>query len=110
MKILLTLLLILFFTTAEAQYILRPSSHLYYSMGANKSLSNYSGTIGLHYFYTDWFGTSLQTNFVRDLGFYYDLSPSKSKEFKIVGSIGYSAVYNSLSYSLRMCIQVRLFE
>ena len=90
-------------------YILKPSENIYVSQGATKSVSNYSGTLGLHYFFTDYFGVSLQGNFINEFGWYHDFTPMKTKDVKLVGSIGYSAVHNSISYSLRICIQIREF-
>ncbi|OGU84385.1 MAG: hypothetical protein A2W11_03770 [Ignavibacteria bacterium RBG_16_35_7] len=89
-----------------------PSSNLFISQGATVSNLNHkaklTGTLGIHYYFTNYFGVSMQTNFINDLGWYQDLAISRN-DFKLNLSLGYSAIYNSPSVSLRICYRLRNF-
>lgn len=106
----IAIFLVAFVMQTRAEWIiLTPSRHLYYSVGPVKSQKNYSGTLGVHYFWDNGYGVSLQTNFVRDLGWYLDMMPIRGDVINVSVSVGYSVVYNSSSFSLRLCIPARAF-
>lgn len=94
---------------AQFGYVrLVPSNDVFVSQGITKSVSTITGTLGMHYFMTDYYGTSLQTDFVRDFGWYNDLR-FYDEDVIVICSIGHSIVHNSISYSLRIGIRWRTY-
>lgn len=88
--------------------VLEPNSKVFISQGIVKSTDKLTGTLGIHFFFKEWFGVSIQTNFINDFGWYQDFAVSKD-DFKLCMSLGYSAVYNSFSSSLRICYRLKEF-